>query len=146
LRFGVLNGVSAHPANWIERHADSRPTMKRDYNQFPEDDNGEVLWRFRTQGDALTEPREIDFTVILPSEEAAIEFAVACLRSEFKVEMYETDEKQDDGLDWEVIVYTTAVPTHADITMLEEALGKQAAPLGGRASGWSAVFIPSART
>jgi hypothetical protein len=118
--------------------------MERDYGQFPDDDNGAVLWRFRTQGDDLSEPREIDFSVILPSEEAALEFAVACLRSGFKVELAEADESQEDGLNWEVTVYTEAVPTHADITMLEDALGKQAAPLGGRTSGWSAVFVRSA--
>jgi Regulator of ribonuclease activity B len=43
--------------------------MKRDYAQFPNDDNGDVLWHLHSKGDALTEPREIDFTVILPSEE-----------------------------------------------------------------------------
>ena len=118
--------------------------MKRDYKEFPDDDNGNVLWHFRSKGDALTEPREIDFSVIFPSEEAALEFAVTCLRSEFKVEYHETEEKHEDGLNWEIVVYTHAVPTHSDITMLEDALGKQAAPLGGRTSGWSAVFVPSA--
>lgn len=118
--------------------------MNRDYEEFPDDDNGDVLWHFRSKGDALTEPREIDVTVIFPAEEAALEFAVTCLRSGFKVEVHETEEKQEDGLDWEVIVYTHAVPTHADITALEAALGQEAAPLGGRTSGWSAVFVPSA--
>jgi len=117
--------------------------MKRDYTLFPKDDNGDVLWEFRTQGDALTEPREIDMSIIFPSEEAALEFAVLCLRSEFKVELQEVEEEQEDGLNWEVIVYTHAVPTHADVTVLEEELGKQAATLGGRTSGWSAVFVPS---
>lgn len=117
--------------------------MKRNYQEFPDDDNGDVLWHFRSKGDALTEPREIDVTVIFPSEEAAIEFAVIGLRSGFKVELGETEEKQEDGLDWEVTVYTCAVPNHTDITALEEALGRQAAPLGGRTSGWSAVFVPS---
>lgn len=36
--------------------------MKRDYKEFPKDDNGEVLWQLRTSGDALREPREIDFS------------------------------------------------------------------------------------
>jgi hypothetical protein len=118
--------------------------MKRDYSQFPEDDNGEVLWQLRCEGDALTEPRELDFTVILPSEEAATEFAALCLRSGFKVEMEESEEHHEDGLDWNVTVYTCAVPTHADITALEQSLGEHAAPLGGRTSGWSSIFVPSA--
>src|SRR5262249_40649981 len=117
--------------------------MKRDYTRFPADDNGDVLWELHSEGDALTEPREIDFTVILPSEDAAIEFAVICLRSSLKVEMEEADERLPDALNWHVTVYTYAVPTHADITALEEALGRQAVPLGGRTSGWSSIFVPS---
>jgi hypothetical protein len=118
--------------------------MKRDYTQFPKDDNAEVLWQLRCEGDSLTEPRELDFTVILPSEEAAIEFAVICLRSGFKVEMEESpeEERQDDGLNRNVTVYTHAVPTHLDITA-EQSLGEHAAPLGGRTSGWSSIFVPS---
>ena len=89
-------------------------------------------------------PREIDFSVLLPSEEAALEFATICLRGGFKVELAKLDEAQEDGLDWEIVVYTTAVPTHSDITMLEAALKEQAAPLGGRMSGWSALFVDPA--
>lgn len=131
---GALGGTESHH------------TMKRDHKKFPDDDNGNVLWQFRTEGDALTEPREIDFTVIFPSEEAALEFSVICLRSGFKVEMEESpeEERQEDGLNWSVTVYTHAVPTHPDITALEQSLGEHAAPLGGRTSGWSAIFVPSA--
>ena len=120
--------------------------MKRDYKEFPDDDNGNVLWHFRTKGDALTEPREIDFTIIFPTEEAAVEFAVTCLRSGFKVELEESpeEERQADGLDWSVTVHTHAVPTHTDITALEQSLGEHATLLGGRTSGWSAAFVPSA--
>jgi hypothetical protein len=116
--------------------------VKRDYAQFPDDDNGNVLWDLRCHGDALRESREIDFTCIFPSEAAAIDFAVACLRSEFKVEMHKAEEHlPKDGLDWEVIVYTEAVPAHTTITQIEKSLDKRAAKGGGRASGWSAVFI-----
>jgi hypothetical protein len=118
--------------------------MKRDYTLFPNDDNGDVLWHLRSKGDTLTAARELDFTVILPSEDAAIEFAVTCLRSGFKVELQESEEHHEDGLNWNVIVYTHAVPTHSDITALEQALGRRAAALGGRTSGWSSIFVPSA--
>lgn len=117
--------------------------MERDFEQFPEDENGEVLWELRSQGDALTEAREIDFTAIFPSKKAAGEFA-ATLRKKFKVEVQEAEEPQEDDLNWEVVVHTHAVPTHSGITLLEETLWKQAAPLGGRSSGWSASFVPSA--
>ena len=119
--------------------------MKRDYSEFPEDDNGAILWKLREHGDLLTAPREIDFTVILPSEKAALDFAIPCLQSGFKVELNRVDPPLKDGLNWEVLVYTTAVPSYPDITALEAALNAQAAPLGGRASGWSTLFVPPAK-
>jgi hypothetical protein len=118
--------------------------MKRDQEKFPNDDNGDVLWQLRCQGDALTDPREIDFTVTFPSKKAASEFA-AFFRKEFKVELKETEDPQENGYNWEVIVYSHAVPTHSGITSLEAQLENQAASLNGRTSGWSAVFVPSAQ-
>jgi len=118
--------------------------MNRDYEQYPDDSTGAVLWHMRSKGDLLTEPREIDFSAIFPSEDSALEFAVACLRANFKVEFFETDENQEDGLNWEVWIYTTIVPMHSDITALEEDLGLTAADLGGKINGWSSTFVPSA--
>lgn len=71
--------------------------MKRDYKQFPKDDNGEVLWQLRTSGDALTEPREIDFSVIFPSKEAAGAFADA-LGTKHRVELERLDKKNQPEL------------------------------------------------
>ena len=117
--------------------------MKRDYKKFPKDDNGEVLWELRTSGDALTEPREIDFSAIFPSKEAADAFAAA-LAKEHRVELERLGKKnQIEGFPWHVLVYLHAVPQHSSITEFEQLLARQAAPLGGRFWGWSATFIPS---
>ncbi len=35
--------------------------MTRDYEQFPDDDNGNVLWQMAEDGDDLTELHEIEF-------------------------------------------------------------------------------------
>ncbi|HHP8720457.1 TPA: ribonuclease E inhibitor RraB, partial [Acinetobacter baumannii] len=34
--------------------------MNRDYEQFPDDDNGNVLWQMVEDGDDLTELHEIE--------------------------------------------------------------------------------------
>jgi hypothetical protein len=117
--------------------------MERDYTHFPDDDNGEVLWELRCAGDALVEPREIDFSAIFPSQKAARKFAAA-FSNQHRVEVERAEEHQEDGLDWEVLVYINEIPTHARITEFEAALERQAAALGGRTSGWSAIFVPSA--
>ena len=41
----------------------------------PNDDNGDVLRRMEFHGDDLTRPRDIDFTVVFPSELSAEAFA-----------------------------------------------------------------------
>ncbi len=48
--------------------------MARDYEVFPDDENGDVLWRMHEHGDNLSKQREIDFCVIFPTEESAMEF------------------------------------------------------------------------
>jgi hypothetical protein len=42
---------------------------------YPDDDNGDVLRRLEKQGDDLTRPRNIDFSVVFPVESAAKQFA-----------------------------------------------------------------------
>ena len=117
--------------------------MKRDYKQFPRTDNGEVLWRLRKSGDALTEPRLMDFSVIFRSKKSAAEFAAAFGRK-YRPEVERlTKRHQVDGFPWHVLVYLDEVPAYARITAFEAALKKQAAPLGGRFWGWSATFVPS---
>lgn len=37
--------------------------MTRDYEQFPDDDNGNVLWQMAEDGDDLTELHEIEFSI-----------------------------------------------------------------------------------
>lgn len=117
--------------------------MERDYTQFPDDDNGDVLWELRCSGDALVDPREIDFSAIFPSKKVANEFA-AVFGKDYRVEVERLEEQQEDGLDWHVLVYLDEVPTHGRITEFEALLERQAAALGGRTSGWSATFVPSA--
>jgi hypothetical protein len=117
--------------------------MKRDYKQFPRNPNGEVLWALRTSGDALTEPREIDFSAIFPSRNAASEFA-GFFGKKHRVELLRLKKQdQPDGFPWHVLVYLHEVPRHTTITAFEASLKKQAAPLGGRTWGWSSTFVPS---
>ena len=117
--------------------------MKRDFKQFPRDDNGEVLWQLRTSGDALADPREIDFSVIFPSKEAASKFASG-FGKKHRPEVEQIPKKtRPDGFPWHVLVYLDEVPQHARIKEFEALLKRQAAPLGGSFWGWSATFVPS---
>lgn len=108
--------------------------MTRDYQQYPDDENGDVLLRMAEDGDNLATAREIDFSVIFPNEEAALGFATHLLRNGQKVSMSAHEGNSD--LPWEVTAHPVMVPTHAHVTGYENQLGTDAEPFGGRNDGW----------
>ena len=50
--------------------------MARDSDDSRDDENGDILCRVRKDGDDFARPRDIDFSVVFPSEGAAEEFAI----------------------------------------------------------------------
>lgn len=101
---------------------------------FPDDENGQVLQQMAAQGDDLSVPREIDFAVIFPAEDAAVTFAVRLLKNGQKVSLSEYEEH--DELPWQVLAHPFMVPTHENISGYEALLAKEAAPFGGQNDGW----------
>ena len=108
--------------------------MERDFAQFPDDENGNVLWKMKQGGDNLDIPREVDFAVIFPSEQAAMDFAVRLLRYGQKVSMGQYQGVEE--FPWQVQAHPIMVPSHEHISGYERQLGKDAAALGGRNDGW----------
>ncbi len=102
--------------------------------RFPDDENGQVLQQMAEQGDDLSVPREIDFAVIFPSEEAALKFALRLLKSGQKVSFSEYEE--NDELPWQVLAHPYMEPTHENICGYEDLLAEEADTLGGRNDGW----------
>jgi hypothetical protein len=109
----------------------------RNTNEFPNDENGEVLWYMREQGDDLSIAREIDFTVVLSDERRAIEFAVEMLKNGMKVS-YTPDEAGGAGM-IDVNIHSFMVPTHGNITDFENQLAKNAGRYGGKNDGWGSI-------
>jgi Regulator of ribonuclease activity B len=114
--------------------------MTRVCDNFPDDENGEVLRRMQGDGDDFTKSRDIDFSVVFPSESAAEEFADQFRRSGLKVAVQEWEGERE--LPWDVTVTRYMLPTHAGITEVEEKLEDVAAPLGGRNDGWGCLRQP----
>ncbi|TBR39257.1 MULTISPECIES: ribonuclease E inhibitor RraB [Dyella] len=106
---------------------------------FPDDENGQVLATMAERGDRLDQPREIDFSVIFPSEDQALAFAITLLRGGAKVSFSEYEENPE--LSWEVTVHPVMVPRHGDITAFEAMLAAEAEPLGGRNDGWGCGLV-----
>jgi hypothetical protein len=108
--------------------------MAGNTSDFSGDENGDVLRQMAEQGDDLSIPREIDFSVVFPSEEAALQFAVLLLRNGQKVSFSPYEEH--DELPWQVQVYPFMLPTQENISGYEELLESEAAPFGGQSDGW----------
>lgn len=108
--------------------------MTRDPITFPDDENGDSLWQMAGEGDDLSIPREVDFAVIFPTEDAALSFAVHLLKNDLKVSFSPYEEH--DELPWQVLVHPFMEPAHENISGFEGLLAEAASELGGRNDGW----------
>ncbi|TWI56597.1 regulator of ribonuclease activity B [Pseudomonas duriflava] len=113
--------------------------MPRDYQQFPDDQNGDALWDMHENGVDLELDHEIEFAVVFPSEDNALSFAMLLVRNGQKVAFSPYEENEQ--LPWQVLAYPVMQPTHSNISEYEELLATHAAPLGGELDGWGSLEV-----
>ncbi|MFC4525557.1 ribonuclease E inhibitor RraB [Dyella halodurans] len=101
---------------------------------FPDDENGAMLRQMDADGDDLSVPREIAFTVIFPTEDSALKFAVMLLKHEQKVSFAEGGDQGE--LFWLVQAHPYMVPSHENISSYEDLLVSEADAFGGRFIAW----------
>lgn len=108
---------------------------------YPDDANGDALRRMAAQGDDLTRPRNIDFTVVFVDESSAQQFAkhFRAFGHEVSVEKTGTDEE----FPWDAVVVKQMIPTHDGITNFENLLQTVASGWGGHNSGWGCFSEPT---
>ena len=111
--------------------------MTRNYELYPDDDNGNVLWQMHTDGDDLTEPHEIEYSLAFKSEVQADQCALYLLKEEQKISLFEdTDGEKSE---WIITIYVYMEPEHSDIVDLEEWFSKIAEQHGGEYDGWGCM-------
>ena len=114
-----------------------RPTngvqMERNYEVFPRDENGEVLWRAHEHGLEIGADHRVRFALLFPEGNDALKFAVFLLRHNYWVQVNELEDKPD--YPGEVLVEMVLEVTHAEITGAESWLATQCAGLGGKVDG-----------
>ena len=110
---------------------------------YPNDANGDVLRRMEAQGDDLTKPRNIDFTVVFVDASSADQFAehFRALGQKVSVEFTRTDP----DFPWDVGVVEHMVPSHDAITDFENLLQSVADGWGGHNDGWGCFSEPPSR-
>ena len=106
---------------------------------FPADENGDILRQLCEQGDALDEPRNINFAFAFPKRQQAIAFAELVDEPHFEVCISRYEERDM----WQAIVTRHMLPTHNEITALEHALGRRAESVGGEPDGWGCFVVKS---
>lgn len=108
--------------------------MQRDYAKFPNDENGNVLWKLASLGHDVEGEREVRFAMLFPAHESALKFGVFLLRHEYRVKVNEIDDKP--GYLGEILVDIFMDATHKDICEAEGWLAENAASLQGKNDGW----------
>jgi hypothetical protein len=103
---------------------------------FPNDENGDVLRRMLAAGDNLTKPRDIDFNFLFEEETSANGFCMAVRKLGFERVGHRFWVEKEK---WDVRVIVFLMPTHAEITATETKLDTLAREFCGRADGWGCM-------
>ncbi|MCU4615053.1 ribonuclease E inhibitor RraB [Acinetobacter lwoffii] len=111
--------------------------MSRDYNQFPDDENGNVLWQMHQDGDDLQEAHEIEFLIAFADEAQADRCALHLLKEEQKISLFQDEDS--DTLEWIITIYVYMEPAYEDIVDLEQWFSKIAAQFQGEYDGWGCM-------
>jgi len=109
--------------------------MTRDYEQFPEDDNGNVLWQMYEDGDDLGEPHQVEFSIVFKNQEKLEQAALHLLRQEQQVSFF----NDEDGDDWVLTVHVEMIPEHGDVVDLEQWFTSIAEQFEGEYDGWGCM-------
>ena len=112
-------------------------------DEFPDDSNGDVLRQLRLLGDSLTESRDVDFSVIFPTENVGATFCRQLDNLGYRTKLGQIEYAGRTYSDVTVIV--NMVPAHSGVTALEAKLSSLAEPLGGRNDGWVCEAIGADR-
>lgn len=104
---------------------------------YPDDANGDALRRMEAAGERLTRPRDIEFTMVFPTEIKAKQFAddvpvlghAACAKLTGTVEDFP----------WDAVAVKSVVPSHGEIGAFEGRSQREADAFGGRNDGWGCL-------
>jgi len=113
--------------------------MKRDLTLFPEDNVGNALWQMMNDGDDLNKEREIEFSVIFQSEEAALKFGQLLLENNQKLSFSPYDGNED--FPWEITAYPFIGASYENISSYQHLLISSSEPLGGQYDGFYCAAV-----
>ena len=107
--------------------------MDRDLTLFPEDEIGNALWELQQNGNDLLNEREIEFSVLFPSQELALQFGQLLLENNQKLSF--TPYEANPELPWEITAYPYMPASYESIIGYKALLVSTAAHLKGEFAG-----------
>lgn len=110
--------------------------MSRNYELFPDDDNGNVLWQMMEDGNDLTEPHEFEFSLVFETQQQAEKCALHLLHLEQQVSLFQEDQHSDGSNLWVVNIHISLIPEHEDIEDLEKWFTRIGQEFEGEYDGW----------
>ena len=108
--------------------------MNRDSTLFPSDTIGDALWEMQQAGNDLEQARDIEFSVLFPTQELALQFGKLLLENNQKLSF--TPFQDNDEFPWEITAYPHMPLNYENITAYQELLETSCEPLKGKFDGF----------
>ena len=108
-------------------------TNVRDLTLFPEDEIGNMLWQMQENGEDLISDREIEFSVLFPSQALALKFGQLLLENNQKLSFSPFEE--NEALPWEITAYPQMPITYENIMSYQDLIVSGSAPFEGQFDG-----------
>lgn len=111
--------------------------MSRNLSLFPNNDTGEYLWQRQQAGDDLEQPREVEFSVLFPSQAFALQFGQLLLENNQKLSF--TPFPDSEEYPWEITAYPEMPLSYENIIAYQELLETSSESLNGKFDGFYCV-------
>jgi hypothetical protein len=108
--------------------------MSRDLTVFPSDSIGDCLWEMHENNNELDIAREVEFSVLFPSQALALKFGQLLLENNQKLSF--TPFEDNDEYPWEITAYPEMPLNYENITAYQELLETSCEPLKGKFDGF----------
>ena len=111
--------------------------LQRDDALFPHDTVGDALWKMQLSGDDLTQAREVEFSILFPSQELALKFGQLLLENNQKLSF--TPFQDNAELPWEITAYPEMPMSYENICAYQALVENSSAPFQGVFDGFYCI-------
>jgi hypothetical protein len=108
--------------------------MDRNLTFFPANKTGDVLWEMQQAGGDLEQAREVEFSVLFPSEALALKFGQLLLENNQKLSC--TPFQDNSALPWEVTAYPEMSLSYENVSTYQELLETTSEQFEGKFDGF----------